>query len=284
MVTLEFKNKFGVSGQVQVPVTEDDILFGPYLDYQALREEYFSADEGIKDAQAFTYLKAALSKIVAGDLDDIEPVLPDDLTEGGFPPIWQAISLARLDDHIARLVRAAIDKDRSVSALEYTFDYKGETWHISRKRALSYLGGASFSTGEVIEVVEVGKLMDLLIKRKGDPMKNYAYERDLRIVGILAKREGYELPFEINERMAYVERQMKYFSGLPLSTVLDVRFFLGAILKELNLSLDTIGFLTIRNPLLHQSLEVVKLNRQAAELKMRELNMRKVLGSTSNKK
>lgn len=266
MVTLEGINTYGEPFSLQVPMVPDDIPFGAYLDFLADREDYYQADEDEQAGSAASALMKALGHVIKGDLEPVPFVLRDDLGEGGFPSIVKGVSLARLEDHILKVARQAQEKKRQENAGKYEFTYKGEKWFVGRKRAMSFLTGMAFSTGEVIEVQEVLYLMDKLIAKKGDPKNSYLYERDLRVVGILAQKPGFKLPFDISERLAYVEKQMSYFAGLQLSVVMDIRFFLQSTLNELVQSHDTITFLTARNPLLKQALEIIKLKYRAKEL------------------
>lgn len=267
MVKLEGQNSYGERFSLDVPMLAEDITFGSYLDFLAARKKYYQADEDEKAGIAASALMQALQHVIQGDLELIPFVLPDDLGEGGFPSIVKGVSLARLENHILKVARQGEENKRPENAGKYVFIYKGEEWFVGRKRATSFLTGMSFSAGEVIEVEEVLHLMDKLIEKRGDPNNSYLYERELRVVAILAQKPGFKLPFDIAERLAYVEKQMRYFADLPLSVVLDIRFFLQSTLNELVQSHDTITFLTARNPLLKKAMEIIKLRSLANGLK-----------------
>lgn len=270
MVTLEVRTREGTLLELGVPMTDADMTFAGYLDYLAARDAYDSLDADVKKVIAASSLKSMLRHVITGDLDKVPFILPDDLAGDDVPSITAGVSLMRLHFHIEKVLLAALKKERRHSALKYEFDYKGERWYIGQERAITFLSGLALTAGEVIEVHEVKELMDLLIEKKGDPKYNYTYERDLRVVGILAKREGFELPFDINERLAYIEQQMRHFADLSLEVVLDIRFFLKTILAELQASQDIISFLTRRNLLLWKAMETIKLKDRVNELTQKQ--------------
>lgn len=267
MTTIEGVNPYGSVYRLEVPMTAKDITFGAYLDFLAGREKYFETSDEMRDGIVASALMEALANVVKGDLEEVPFLIDGDLQNSGFDSIVRGVSLARLENHIIKVAKAAQEKKRPEIAGKYEFDYDGHTWYVGTKRAITFLTGIAYSTGEVIEVMEVEELMNMLIDKKGDPGFAYTYEKDLRTVAILAKREGFKMPFEINERLAYLEKQMRYFAGLDLETVMDIRFFLSITLSELRESLDTISSLIGQNPLLMKALETIRLKDQGRKLR-----------------
>ena len=82
--------------------------------------------------------------------------------------------------------------------------------------------------------------MDKEIEKTGDLYGELEFERELRVMAVLLRKEGEQLPINVAERKIWIENRAKHFQGLPLDIVMGVRFFLFSIWIGFKMSLNIV--------------------------------------------
>lgn len=81
---------------------------------------------------------------------------------------------------------------------------------------------------------------------QGDPDGNLLFAQYLRLIAILARKEGERLPANDGDRERWIQNRMIYFQGIDCKTALDVDFFLIGLLTLSKKTHPAIGFLVAR--------------------------------------
>lgn len=220
-------------GEFEVPASVEEITFSAFLDFRVHENRFFEAAEKAEE-EADHHIRKALSFIVKGDLQKLPYHLPSDdlrlVLSSAFN--FSHLSITRLWGHIVCLIEAyGKDEDPDIDSA-YAIEYKGESFFLEPDTARRFLGAKTYSFGEVAEVEEIDRQLGKEIEKKGDPTRSLEYERELRVMAILLRKEGEKLPFHPAKRREFLESRMNHFKDLPMTTVLDVRFFLHATLIE----------------------------------------------------
>lgn len=220
-------------GEFEVPTVTQEITFGAFLDFRVHENRFFEASEA-GEKEADQHIRKALSFIVKGDLSKLPYHLPKDdiriILSTAFN--FSHLSITRLWGHIVCLIEAyGKEEDPDINS-SYSIEYKGETFFLEPDTARRFLGAKTYSYGEVAEVEEIDRQLGREIEKKGDPTRSLEYERELRVMAVLLRKEGEKLPFHPAERREFLEGRMNHFKDLPMTAVLDVRFFLHATLIQ----------------------------------------------------
>lgn len=83
------------------------------------------------------------------------------------------------------------------------------------------------------------------IEIEGDPNGNLAFAQYLRMVAILAKKEGERLPANDGDRERWIQQRMIYLQEIDTKTALDVDFFLTGLLTISKKTHPVIGSLSL---------------------------------------
>lgn len=83
------------------------------------------------------------------------------------------------------------------------------------------------------------------IEIEGDPNGNLAFAQYLRMVAILAKKEGERLPTNDGDRERWIQQRMIHLQELDTKTALDVDFFLTGLLTISKKTHHVIGSLSL---------------------------------------
>lgn len=91
---------------------------------------------------------------------------------------------------------------------------------------------------------EIRKLQ-AMIDHEGDPNGDLAYAQYLRMVAILARKEGEKLPANDGDRERWIQARMIHLQGIDTKTALDVDFFLIGLLMLSKKTHPVIGSLIL---------------------------------------
>lgn len=229
--------KEGTQYEYTFPATAYEMSYAVYIDIKKAEEAYFKANQDQDDLGASNRMIEVVALGVSGDLT----VLPfelegDDLShfESIESPL-AGISIVRLYKHLVDIVNDFDAKVDITEPLEIT--YKGDEYQISQQAVVKWMvSGIStkgFTIGEIVEAAAIDHYMTSAIKKDGDPEGSIEYERELRVMAVLLRKPGEELPSFKVARMKFVEERAIYFQDMMMSDVLRVRFFLSSIYEKL---------------------------------------------------
>lgn len=130
------------------------------------------------------------------------------------------------------------------------FEYKGERFTIP-VIAQNVLGGLpilpTVSVLEAIEAFEIQRLTANMIDETGDENGSFRFTYYLRLLSIICRKEGEELPISESEREKFFTERSLFFREIPAEIALNVDFFLSSILPRSAMTNHAIGFLTLQN-------------------------------------
>lgn len=129
------------------------------------------------------------------------------------------------------------------------FMYKNETYIIPAPpiRVMSGLPGipANLEAGEMIEAYEIKRIAQSNIAQ-GDPDGNHLYAYYLKLLAVLARKEGEQLPYSDSECAAFIEVRAVHFQEIDAGTALDVDFFLAIQMPPSDQNRTAVGCLSNR--------------------------------------
>lgn len=236
-VNIEFRYK-GEKGSIILGTDPEDFTYGEYLDFLKCAERYAAILEK-DDPDAFEpeLLYEAVSYLIPGDIGMLPLYLPDDKKGEALPPLTKGLSVFRLY-YFLQAVMARHIPSFDLSGDDYSCEYKGEKFFLKQRRAVNMISDAAVATVEVVETNILYKILkDAVVRNSGDPFGQLEFEADTKMMAILLRREGEELPVNKIKRDAFIRERAEYFKDLPMTVVLDVTFFLTRISRVLKKSL-----------------------------------------------
>lgn len=199
-----------------IPTSVNDITFSQYLDVK----KSFEAVKELPSIEAV--IQVAQHFVDANDIPIGEPV-PD-----GFMFVLgkkeQTVTAMKVYYHVLNLINAYDQKNPSES-----FEYKGETYHISSVVNVGLNAQEGIITAEIERrwsEIQQGKATDIQGNLILDDNGNFEFALNLRLFAVLCRLEGEHIPIDIRERDKWLDGRMSHFEGVPMNIVLDVRFFL----------------------------------------------------------
>lgn len=212
---------------INLPDSASEVPLNRYVDFTVTYRKIFD-----EDANAILTMAKAVGEMVGVDLES--------LLEAAYGPAYKTDdemfgSLSEIFGYLANLVLSFEGELRNEQ--NYTFTYKGETWHLPFIRVVALVTGEllpGISASQAVEALEVIRLTDQhLEKPEGDPEGSYRYGLYLRLLAILASKEGEKMPVDAGAMQAFIAERTAYFQDIDTKTALDVDFFLTAILTHL---------------------------------------------------
>ncbi len=217
----------------EVPLDLSDISYSAYLDFRKAEENYFRENAEAESIPRET-LEKALSFVITGDLSVLPFNTPGDdpATAASTAYRFDYLSILRLYGHISALLDQAEAHEADIrKSLEVS--YKGEKYYLEPDAARRFGEiPKGYTIGEVVTIDESDRLLTDKIEGDGDPSGSLEFERELRALAVLLRKDGEELPVDITGRARFLEDRAVHFKELPADVVLQVRFFLHAILKD----------------------------------------------------
>lgn len=144
--------------------------------------------------------------------------------------------------YISRLVTGYQPKIYSEAL--HQFQYKGDTYQIPYIRTLPLgLGEVlpDISVVEAIEALELLRISENNTKERPAEAANIRFTTYLKMLAILARKEGEELPINDAHREQFLTERLIHFQGIDAATALDVDFFLLSSLQRSNATHEIAG-------------------------------------------
>lgn len=88
------------------------------------------------------------------------------------------------------------------------------------------------------------QLANAEVEKAGDPNGSLLYSKYLKMLAIICRKDGEQLPFDDAEREAWINERAMHFKGIDAQTALDIDFFLTSILQNSGQSHNVVGFLS----------------------------------------
>lgn len=158
---------------------------------------------------------------------------------GKIGSVFEEVSIVRLYFYLTDLFNGN-EEERLVVTRKWSFEFNDDVYWIEPDRALRVMSEGKLKTYTVLEFIEVSETerwLDKEIKEKGDLYGELEFERELRVLAVLLRKEGEELPINVRERKKWIENRAKSFQRMPMDVVLGVRFFLSSIWEGFKMSL-----------------------------------------------
>lgn len=133
--------------------------------------------------------------------------------------------------------------------LDHKFTYQGQEYLIPIMRTVPLITGVvlpDLSVGEAVESLEVLRTLDLVTKENGDPEGSERFTAYLKLLAILARKEGEKLPVKDAERERFIRERLIHFQGIDAKTALDIDFFFKNLLGNSKPTNSITGFFTAR--------------------------------------
>lgn len=271
----------GVSYDIDVPFDASQMKYSDFLDFKKMEQKFIKqhtidpegvedmTDEDIKEFQKIEidheslnlHLVDALSYIIGGDISNMDFNSPNDdveklISEGYVLNIGDEITTIRLYAHVITIINQyepeTIDKGYKVEwfDVEYNKDQSKSKnvkcdYFVEPEAALRIMAGdKTYTNGEVISAIEYDRSANKEIDSVGDESGNIEFNLSLAQLAILLRREGERLPMRRKDRIRFIDRRKRIFENLTLDVVLNVRFFLSAIIQSYLIKRLTHSFLT----------------------------------------
>lgn len=246
-MTLYFQSNGSIKS-LDLPVTVDDVgRFDDFCDFRAKEAEYIQAGN---DEQPFEIvqekLREALSVVVPGDLDSLPYAIdendPKFIETTYRVQLDQPLSLLRVYAHLINVVA-----EYKPTHIPETFELRRWPWRkhryrIKRGQAARMILDKPLSTGEAVECLEWKRITDQAVDANPLGVGNLEFTYGLTQMALLLRKPGEKLPHERRELDQFIARRQVEFAGLPLSVILDIRFFLIAALLNSNKTKDSNSF------------------------------------------
>lgn len=221
-----------------IPMTVEEMTYSQFLDMKAAEKNHSGDFRNVIIESIIPYLKDpndAYDMPFGEDKEDAQYrplVVGDDITATGL-----YLHLLYLIETYKGRVK---DKD-----LIYEFEHKGEKYQVN-ERGIKALSGMAFTVGEVVEVLQYQKLytdMQRQFEKQNEMQTGQTgifdldcameFKLGLQEIAVLARKKDEKLPVIKREKDAFIVERMQVFQDLPMSIVLDIRFFLLSGLKKL---------------------------------------------------
>lgn len=233
MITARLKTEDGnVIAEVKLPESLSEMTLNQYVSFNSIVEKEGNAIAVMAEAvQDFTGIDMpAIVQAQVGNVYETADAIDD--------------TLRSLFGHISSTITR--HKPRIYSEAEHRFEYKGETYAIPAIKTLPLGLGVvlpNISVIEAIEALELLRLTDASQKERPDEAANIRFTSYLRMLAIIARKEGEELPVNDAQRERFITERVIHFQEIDAATALDVDFFLLSTLQNLNAAHETAGSL-----------------------------------------
>ena len=144
--------------------------------------------------------------------------------------------------YISRMIAGY--KPRLRSETEHRFTYKGDEYTIPIIRATPLITGVvlpEISVIEAVEALELMRLSEVSVKERPNEAANIRFTTYLKMLAILARRDGEILPVNDAQREQFLSQRLAHFQDIDAQTALDVDFFLHSTLRNWNATHEIAG-------------------------------------------
>lgn len=236
---LTLENGATISG---IPETVREFPYAAFLDFGSAQARYAAKIDPDEDLDTDEVPELSFEEMIieaVGYVVDVDGDFPVTLDNepldkwDKIPPLLDRVSWVRLFKYLNRIVKeygAELEKE-GFDPIQYEVDYKGQKFRLMAGQAARMVAKRTLTAGEAIEVREIERLTNDRLKT--DFFGNLIYERELRILAILMRKAGEQLPFNPRKRAVFIEERARHFMEIDTATVMDVRFFLSSSIWSL---------------------------------------------------
>lgn len=227
--------------KLDIPYHCSEILFSEYIDFKAAVQELYAdtdveEDPLAEDANELLLIsKCVLSvvKVIEGDISNLEFGVNEDIeelfNEDFTLTFGDSVNLVKLYVHLTTLIEGY--KPLQVQNT-FQLKVKDEYFFICPTASERILGLTKpYTVGEVIEVQEFNRKFGKQIE-KGDLEGNLAFSLGLHELAVILRKHNERLPVNKKDRASFIKKRVNLFKTLPMTTVIDVRYFFLSILKR----------------------------------------------------
>lgn len=251
---MKIKGQNGIIADVVIPDSFCDVKLSQYIDFTTAASRI-----GEPGTNPIEQMAIAVSEFIGVDLDEILRANVGDLygqtdaLDGSLRTIFGWISKMCLE------FKPALMEPDSAS-----FTYKGEKFNIPVIVQGALAGNPilpNISVVEAVEAFETQRLSQMSIDETGDENGSFLFSYYLRMLAIIARKDGELLPADEMAREKFLSERQTFFRDIDAATALNVDFFLFNTLGHYAMTNHVIG------SLMHQNLKVgvgmlkVKLQR-----------------------
>lgn len=212
-----------------IPMSVHERTFENFCDFKGAKAKLDEIDEG--EVFSPNDLIDILKHMVTGDLTklplgadvDIEQLLEsnytitiDDLTN------QVEISLWRLFAHVVNVIKSYVPESVPET---FKLNFKGNNFLIKKRRVVTNMLQAPYTTGEIIEAREYQRIAEHNVSEVPKESGNIDFNLGLAEMAILVRQPGEELPSSKSKLTKFIDERKKLFRHMPLNHVLDLRFF-----------------------------------------------------------
>lgn len=245
-MTLYFKVD-GEINQIGHATSCDDIRFDDFCDFRTEEAKYQQAirdDKPIEEIQSI--LADALLNIIPGDVRSLPFAVSDtdhELVDTTYQiQLNEEISLLRLYAHYLNMIQAYKPNSIPETFVVNRWPWAKDRYKIKSKPAARMILDRPLNTGEAIECLEWKRITDRAVEAKPLGVGNIEFTYGLTQIALLLRKEGERLPSDRRKLDQFIAQRRTTFQGLPLSVILDIRFFLIAALTNYGTTRDSGSF------------------------------------------
>lgn len=221
-----------------------DFPISKYFEYKAYEQEYFkfTVDEEQADSgKAMEGLATALSYVTGVTKDEYLEHFPfyvdekDNELVGDYSiDFGEELSILRVYAHIRTIVHRYKPRLK-IGSKDFSFTHKGETYYWDRPLWKDSM--RPFPNLPAGVAILVQDFRDLYNEKKkliqyGGENANHDFNLGQTEIALLCRKKGEKLPMHDGERSKWIDKRSNEFSDIPLSTLLDLRFFLINTLED----------------------------------------------------
>lgn len=235
--------------ELPLPTSLAEVPLSRYIDFLSEQDKIGNEGENVILVMAKSvglFLGVDLAELLRAQVGDV------------FEKEYKGLdgSLRSLYGYIVKLVGESKPKLRSQE--NAAFVYKGETFRIPLILQQAVAGDVLLPDIETIEAIEAAEVQRLTFQslkaleglegqQAADRRASLYYSLYLRLLAILARKEGERLPIQDAERERWINERAVFFQEIDAETALDLDFFLRSILKNSSASLPYVGFLSLHS-------------------------------------
>lgn len=244
--TLKIK---GTEGGIvlDLPETLGEVRLNRYIDFLTENEAIGNPDENQILALAKcvgAFLGIDLPELLRAEVGDV------------FQKEYKGLDggLSSLYGYIGKLVGASKPELRSQESA--FFSYKGQRFQIPFIAQQAIAGDVLLPDIEVVEAIEAAEIQRVTYQSlktivvepaTRDQRGGLYYSMYLRLLAVLARKEGDRLPTLEAERERWINDRAVFFQEIDAETALDLDFFLRGILTSSGENPLCVGFLSLRS-------------------------------------
>lgn len=246
------KGTLKVKGQeggitLDLPGSLAEVPLSRYIDFLSEQEKI-----GNEEENAILVMAKSVGLFLGIDLAELLRAQVGDVFEKEYKGLDG--SLRSLYGYIAKLVGDCKPQLRSQE--NATFTYKGQTFRIPLILQQAIAGDVLLPDVETIEAVEAAEVQRVTFQslkaleglegqQVADQRASLYYSLYLRLLAILARKDGERLPIQDAERERWINDRALFFQEIDAATALDLDFFLLGILRNSSANLPYVGFLSL---------------------------------------